>query len=128
MRNPGPTLLSFDLFEELTTVVGAPAPGLIEPVVFEITWGEASFQAEDGVVLVGRAREADVRIADLTVSRRHCRIHREGSHFVIEDLGSTHGVIVNGEKVKTATLNGDETLFIGRVEVHLIFGAAAQAG
>lgn len=50
-------------------------------------------------IIVGRSAEADVRIADQSLSREHARFfHLGGAHYV-EDLGSTNGVRVEGEKL-----------------------------
>jgi diguanylate cyclase (GGDEF)-like protein len=65
-------------------------------------------------LLIGRAPENDVLIEDQSVSKRHARIivSREGTVF-IEDLGSTNGTYVNGEKVMRRALhNGDDVLLL----------------
>ena len=50
-----------------------------------------------GSVLVGRARDADVRVDDPAISRAHARIHV--GPLRIEDLGSANGVRVRGERL-----------------------------
>lgn len=52
---------------------------------------------EDAVI--GRARPADIVVADPTVSARHCRVHRSGTSWWIEDLGSSNGTVVNGQRL-----------------------------
>ena len=52
-----------------------------------------------GVNIVGRDREADVRIDDPSVSRRHARIVVEGDHAGVEDLESKNGTRVGGVPV-----------------------------
>ncbi len=50
--------------------------------------------------VVGRSSSCDVVLNDADVSRQHARISfEEGSGWVIEDLGSTNGVVVNGGRV-----------------------------
>jgi len=50
--------------------------------------------------VVGRSSSCDVVLNDADVSRKHARISfEEGSGWVIEDLGSTNGVVVNGGRV-----------------------------
>lgn len=73
---------------------------------------------------IGRGSEADLRINDPGVSRRHAQIHvtKQGEDLdvSIEDLGSTNGVVVNGTKVKQAQLQDGSRIEIGstRMLVH----------
>jgi len=68
---------------------------------------------------VGREPGNEVRLADLTVSRVHARLRREnGNHFKIEDLKSTNGVFINGNRITAPMLltDGDE-IKIGAYEL-----------
>jgi hypothetical protein len=67
--------------------------------------------------VIGRAREADVQIADPNVSRKHAELRREGAGFVIVDLGSTNGIEVNGRRVKRARLESGDRIGIGQTEL-----------
>jgi Protein of unknown function (DUF3662)/FHA domain len=49
--------------------------------------------------LIGRSREADIVLDDSNVSRRHAEISPSGQSWLIQDLGSTNGVRVNGRAV-----------------------------
>ncbi len=72
------------------------------------------FTLERPQTVVGRSREAWVRIDAIGVSRRHARILRIGpTRFSIKDLGSTNGVFVNGERVETAELHPGDQVQIG---------------
>lgn len=66
----------------------------------------------DVVGTVGR-EGCDVNIEDTEVSRRHAAIRREGDAVVVEDLGSTNGTFVNGERISGAHSlgEGDEVRF-----------------
>jgi diguanylate cyclase (GGDEF)-like protein len=72
------------------------------------------FTVEGSEVVLGRGRDADVRIDDVGISRRHARIVRteEQRHF-IEDLGSTNGTFVNGHAVERAELAGGDRVQVG---------------
>ena len=50
-------------------------------------------------VVVGRSTQVDVVVADNAVSRRHARLFRRGDDWLIEDLGSVNGTLVNGARV-----------------------------
>ena len=53
-------------------------------------------------VVLGRSREADVRVADVNVSRRHAELRQEDAGYWIVDLGSTNGIEVNGKRIDRA--------------------------
>jgi hypothetical protein len=60
-------------------------------------------------VILGRGADADIRITDASVSRRHARVTVVGRVLTIEDLGSTNGTFHNGRQIGRATLSdGDE--------------------
>jgi pSer/pThr/pTyr-binding forkhead associated (FHA) protein len=66
---------------------------------------------------LGRASRADFVVDTPLVSRVHCRFTLSDSdELELEDLGSTNGTFVNGEKVTKTTLNHGDTLTIGRVQ------------
>jgi FhaA, N-terminal domain/FHA domain len=74
------------------------------------------------VVVIGRGSDADVRVTDQAVSRRHAELHLDGAGATLIDLQSTNGTLVNGERVTTARLgDGDE---IGLGETLLVFHRA----
>ncbi|HZT53677.1 MAG TPA: DUF3662 and FHA domain-containing protein [Gaiellaceae bacterium] len=60
--------------------------------------------------VLGRSRDADVRIDDPNVSRRHAEIVQEGSVYWLVDLGSTNGTEVDGRRIRRARL-ADGTRF-----------------
>ena len=66
---------------------------------------------------LGRAPRADFVVDAALVSRVHCRFTlKDGEPLQLEDLGSTNGTFVNGQKVSKTTLNDGDKLKIGRVE------------
>lgn len=79
-------------------------------------------------VTIGRGTEADLRINDPGISRRHAQITVTGrgqdQTVLIEDLGSTNGIIVNGQKVARASLVKGSRIEIG--STRLIVQAAGE--
>jgi hypothetical protein len=68
---------------------------------------------ETGSYTIGRDRECDLFIGDLTVSRSHARLERSGDGWMLADLGSTNGTRVNGWRVRQPVLvrEGDRVMF-----------------
>lgn len=48
---------------------------------------------------IGRSISCDIVIPDVGMSRYHAEVSSRGGRYVIEDLGSRHGVLVNGEPI-----------------------------
>jgi hypothetical protein len=75
-------------------------------------------------LVIGRGTDADLRINDPGISRRHAeiRVSESGSQLKIDivDLGSTNGIIVNGQRVRHSTLQEGSRIEIGstRMLVH----------
>jgi FhaA, N-terminal domain/FHA domain len=68
---------------------------------------------EPGVNVVGRGQDADLRLADTGVSRRHIEIRFDGQSAVLHDLGSTNGTIVNGHRVQSWQLADGDVIRVG---------------
>ena len=72
----------------------------------------------DRPLVVGRGEEADVRLADSSVSRRHARFTVIGGKVTVEDLGSTNGTTLNGSRIQHSSLaDGDQVAFGGATVV-----------
>lgn len=64
--------------------------------------------------VIGREQASDITIASSHVSRRHARLSRQGAAIVIEDLGSSNGTFVNGQKISgPCELQGGEEIRLG---------------
>lgn len=80
-----------------------------DPVVVRVQTG--------GIKTIGRGARADFVLEAALVSRIHCRLTAEASQqLIVEDLESTNGTFVNGEKVDRAVLKTGDRLAVGRVE------------
>ena len=69
-------------------------------VVLEAPQGEVgkTYNLKDRTV-IGRSSRSDVTIDDTFASSSHARILKKNNHFVLEDLGSTNGTYLEGEKI-----------------------------
>lgn len=86
-------------------------------LVCESHWSKAvdviCLRQSDLPLVIGRGREADVRLNDRWVSRRHCEIDCRFGRLIVRDLDSRHGTMVNGEAVHQCALSPDDCLSIG---------------
>jgi pSer/pThr/pTyr-binding forkhead associated (FHA) protein len=73
-----------------------------------------AFQPVDGRTLIGRSPDCDVFLDDVTVSRQHAELLREGETFTIRDLGSLNGTYVNRKRIESAVLEDDDEVQIGK--------------
>lgn len=72
------------------------------------------FPLNQDQVVIGRGAGNDIVIVDPEVSRRHARIVRQPHQFAVEDLGSTNGTFVNGQRVSSLTaLQDADTIDLG---------------
>ncbi|WP_127781594.1 DUF3662 and FHA domain-containing protein [Rhodococcus sp. X156] len=76
---------------------------------------------KNGSNVVGRGQDADFRVADTGVSRRHLEITWDGSVAMLTDLGSTNGTAVNGSPVQNWQLADGDVIRAGssNVVVHI---------
>jgi hypothetical protein len=68
---------------------------------------------EPGSNVLGRGTEADIRLPDTGVSRKHADVQLSGGTVTVEDLGSTNGTLVNGRRVSRQQLADGDVLRIG---------------
>jgi predicted component of type VI protein secretion system len=65
-------------------------------------------------VSIGRLPDNAIVIDNPAVSGRHARVHREGHHYVLEDLKSTNGTFVNDKPIARHTLLEGDVVLIGK--------------
>jgi len=72
----------------------------------------SQFHTLKAITLVGRGPECDLEIDSNLLSRHHARLFLEGHQLKVEDLGSSNGTFINGERIEKATAKpGDEIRF-----------------
>ena len=69
---------------------------------------------------VGRSQENDITVNDPNVSRRHARISRADDGFVVEDLGSTNGTLLDGAPIDRERIDGGDELTFGQTAARFV--------
>lgn len=116
------------------TPTPAPAAPRARPVVFDAEAPDASrINGESATVtvkgidhdilltadryVIGRLKSCDICLADANASREHAALEREGTGWVLVDLGSTNGTLLNGEKIDRVRLRDGDLIVIGVSEL-----------
>jgi len=87
----------------------------------ELVLGDES-QALDGrgPWTVGRSYDNDVVVNDPNVSRQHARITRSENGFIVEDLGSTNGTLLDGAPIDRERIEDGDELTFGQSVAHFV--------
>lgn len=134
---PGPVKIAFESAEDLTTGrfrVRSSAQAKVSSNATDTQVGRAMVLLEvNGVrhplnppgIIVGRGTDAGLRINDPGISRQHVEFRIRSAHvapggsldLTVHDLGSTNGMLVDGNKVDQATLHNGSTVKIGNTNL-----------
>jgi len=121
-----PTMLSSQ-----TLIVPAKnkgAPPRVQKTVLLVTSGTLlglEFPVDKDIFVIGVGQNADLRLEDLAVSRRHCQIQVDEQGYSIIDLESTNGTFVNGVRISSAFLNPGAEISVGNTK--LVFSPLQEA-
>jgi hypothetical protein len=72
-----------------------------------------NYPLQMGSTVIGRGDQANLRLPDVGISRRHARLDFDGAQVVLTDLGSTNGTMVNGQRVSAVALNPGDMIQLG---------------
>ncbi|HEY5873521.1 MAG TPA: FHA domain-containing protein [Gaiellaceae bacterium] len=111
------TTMTFDIEQPGEEVDLLEALGISGPALVVRSGGGMagqSFQPDEGSTLIGRSPECDVFLDDVTVSRRHAELVRDGETFTIRDLESLNGTYVNRRRIESTVLEDDDEVQIGK--------------
>jgi hypothetical protein len=75
---------------------------------------------------IGRAETADLRVESVEVSREHAEIIERNDLWLVRDLGSTNGTLVNGKAIKETLLSDGDILKIAETELTFVASVASQ--
>ena len=91
-----------------------PAPGRQLAASLQLDDGSnRTYSLKQGGNVVGRGQDADFRLPDTGVSRRHLEITWDGQSATLADIGSTNGTTVNGTPVQTWQLADGDVIRVG---------------
>lgn len=79
--------------------------------------GIREFEIIDNEVHMGRELDNTLRLPDPSISRHHCVIRKVGGGFEIQDLQSSNGVLVNGNRVQASPLRDGDRITLGQVQL-----------
>ncbi len=115
-----------DVEEDLAKYLEELPPGIGLLVLRQGTVAGSSYRIEAPVTTAGRHPDSDIFLDDITVSRRHAVIERDGDGFKVRDAGSLNGTYVNRERVDEARLRTGDELQIGRFRLSFVVGEARE--
>ena len=72
------------------------------------------FYIEKDEFIIGRSPESDVLLDDITVSRKHALLKKDGDDYILLDAGSLNGSYLNGNIVEEAILSNGDRIQIGK--------------
>jgi putative nucleotidyltransferase with HDIG domain len=88
--------------------------------VYQLNYGET--------VVVGRDETCNICVVEESLSRRHFSVEGKGRSFVLSDLGSSNGVLVNGKPVQTKVLRDRDRIRAGAVELEFRLAGESEEG
>jgi len=127
--SPGPTRIDFEEAADLTTgrfrirsqaqasVTGNASATEVHRATALIEVNGSRHPISLGGLVVGRGTDADLRINDPGVSRRHIEFRQSDKHVEVHDLGSTNGMLVNGQRMTSSLLDDGTVVRIGSTDL-----------
>jgi pSer/pThr/pTyr-binding forkhead associated (FHA) protein len=101
---------------------GEIAPGEVMLVVRQGPEIGTRYSLDGDQVSVGRVPGNDIQLDDVTVSRQHAVLVRQGSAWLVRDLGSLNGTYVNTVRVDEAVVQHGDEVQVGRFRLVAFFG------
>ena len=86
----------------------------------------ARYALDSDVVSLGRDPSSDIFLDDITVSRRHAEVERDGARYSIRDVGSLNGTYVNRQLVEHGELSEGDEVQVGKFKLIFVHGTSPQ--
>jgi pSer/pThr/pTyr-binding forkhead associated (FHA) protein len=77
-------------------------------------------------ISIGRDSSNTIAISDVSLSRRHCVLCRDGETYVLHDLDSRNGTFINGVVIKQSPLRNGDKIAVGDSVLVFVSGQAPQ--
>jgi len=98
---------------------GAAVPGGASIRVLQGFYEGLEVPLDRDWMVIGRGRSADLVIAEPTISRAHAAIGWDAEGFFMQDLGSTNGSKLNGQRSPLARLKDGDELQLGKLQLRI---------
>ena len=82
-------------------------------ILFKNDGSQAAFPLPDGVTVLGRSHDCELRIPLKVVSRKHCQLSPNKESLKIQDLDSRVGTFLNGKRINAASVKAGDNIRIG---------------
>jgi hypothetical protein len=112
-----------ELSTQTSAAMRAELERAAEACAFLIVDGRRNVSLDKPVMTVGRSLNNDVIVNDTRVSRHHAQLRRRAGRYVIYDLGSSGGTLVNGDRVSECLLQPGDVVSLAGAQV--IYGEDA---
>jgi hypothetical protein len=106
--------------EETADLASLPAREGPLPDAFLVVGGQRIYHIQTETVAIGRRLDNDLVLESPRVSRRHALIQASGGRYLIQDLHSTAGTLVNGRRVRSVLLQPGDVIRLAEAE--LVYG------
>ena len=83
------------------------------------------FVLREVLTRLGRHPASEISLDDITVSRRHAEITREGDQYLVRDVGSLNGTYVNQHRIDEVALTHGDELQVGKFKLVYVAGEAS---
>ena len=112
--------------DELTISLGDLSEAMAMVVVKRGPNAGSKFILDSDVTSAGRHPKSDIFLDDITVSRRHVEIVRQGDGYKVRDAGSLNGTYLNRERIDEAPLSNGDELQIGKFKLVFFSGDVGE--
>ena len=78
-----------------------------------------TLETDKAEITIGRNENNDIQINNLGASKKHARIFQRNGEYILEDLKSTNGTLLNNKGIITAKLTGNDIVTIGKHQLFI---------